>query len=137
MMRKEYIMWWSESSRIPTEQALTRTQSVILSPENSGRRISECREKEIASPALRRTRNDGELSFGVTPPVFVPKYRDSATPIKGGVSGIGVAQSPLKAVTAYNDRGLNADTRHLPCGCATAHSGKNNLWRSGKPQPAQ
>ena len=61
-----------------------------------------------------------ELSFGITPPV----RQLPDTPLKGGVGGNSVAQSSGSCrITAYNDRGLDADTRHSPCGYATATSG--------------
>ena len=127
------------------------TTAVILIP---ARREKNLRMLKIENPSPFRSietlRNDGNSlhtpsPLSAEPPLFIegnirtypfignahPVFRLSleSTPLKRGVSGNCVAQSPQKAVPAYDERGWNADTRHSPCGCATVTDSINFSWR--------
>ena len=85
----------------PTDRLMGHDGNLLHTPSTGFRR----------NPPLLLEGNNGNY-FINKPPLLFPSL--------GRRGGIGVAQSPLTAVPAYDDRGLDADTRLMPRGYATA-----------------
>ncbi len=68
-----------------------------------------------------------ELSGDVTPPDFVPMYRDSATPLKGG----GIGEPPL-VFPSFGRRGGQAQTLTRPLVLSPEASGRRipECWKT-------